>query len=46
MHKEGRFVLISIKKKKKSFYILENYNFEGDLLLNLFLTTLLKILYH
>lgn len=45
MHKEGRFVLISIKKKK-SFCILENYNFEGDLLLNLFLTTLLKILYH
>lgn len=31
---------------KKVFYILENYNFEGDLLLNLFLTALLKILYH
>lgn len=28
------------------FYILENYNFEGDLLLNLFLTALLKILHH
>ena len=28
------------------FYMLENYNLEGDLLLNLFLTALLKILYH
>lgn len=44
MNREGRFVLISIEKKM--FYILENYNFEGDLLLNLFLTALLKILYH
>lgn len=31
---------------KKMFYMLENYNLEGDLLLNLFLTALLKILYH
>lgn len=30
---------------KKVFYMLENYNLEGDLLLNLFLTALLKILY-
>lgn len=44
MNSRGRFVLISIEKKM--FYILENYNFEGNLLLNLFLTALLKILYH